>query len=222
MLIVLLPTAGALLGSVVGALVTYRMSSRTYRLDRLKLISSWAKSEEVEKARVAAYRDLWKCLGGVSTHSTDEIVRNLPTVQERLQEWYYGSGGGLFLTGAAEEGGSAKACFFAARDLQSSDPSEIWHVFHDLRRGIRRDLGVFESDVDESAALENVKKKLGNYENCRVGAAPDAVGAVGNHGRSSRLPLTDSRVHAEVNQAPHFWTLFLSVLRFWEDLVQGL
>jgi hypothetical protein len=120
MLIVLLPTAGALLGSVVGALVTYRMSSRTYRLDRLKLISSWAKSEEVEKARVAAYRDLWKCLGGVSTHSTDEIVRNLPTVQERLQEWYYGSGGGLFLTGAAEEGGSAKTFFFGARDLHEA------------------------------------------------------------------------------------------------------
>jgi len=164
MLAVVLPTAGALLGSVVGALVTYRVSSRTYQLDRLKLISSWAKSEEVEKARIAAYRDLWKCLGGVSTHDTNEIVRNLPTVQERLQEWYYDSGGGLFLTGAAELGGSTKASFFAARDLRSTNPSEIWHVFHALRRGIRRDLGVFESDADETAALENVKKKLGTYE----------------------------------------------------------
>src|ERR1035437_9687622 len=120
MLIVLLPTAGALLGGVVAALVAYRMSSRTYRLHRLKLISAWGESEKIEKARAPAYRDLWKCLGGVSTHSTDEIVRNLPTVQERLQEWYYGSGGGLFLTGAAGEGGSAKTFFFAARDLHEA------------------------------------------------------------------------------------------------------
>jgi len=85
-------------------------------------------------------------------------------VQKRLQEWYYDRGGGVFLAGAAEKGGSTKASFFAARDLQSSDPSEIWNVFHSLRRGIRRDLGVFESDADEKAVLESVKKKLGSYQ----------------------------------------------------------
>jgi hypothetical protein len=164
MLTAFFPTAGALLGSAVGAVVTYMVSSRTYRLDRLKLISSWAKSEEVEKARVASYRDLWKCLGGISTHSTDDIAKNLHSVQERLQDWYYNSGGGLFLTGATEKGGSTKACFFAARDLRSTDPSEIWQAFHRLRQGIRKDLGVFESDTDEVAALDNFKKRLGTYE----------------------------------------------------------
>jgi hypothetical protein len=163
MLTALPSTVGALIGSIVGAFVTYRVSLRTYQVERLKLISSWAKSEEVEKARVAAYRDLWKCLGGVSTHSTEEIVRNLPTVQVRLQEWYYDNGGGLFLTGAAEKGGSAKASFFAARDLRSTDAAEIWHVFHALRRNIRRDLGVFESDADETAALDSITKKLGAF-----------------------------------------------------------
>jgi len=160
---VLLSTAGALLGSIVGAFVTYKVSLRTYQVERLKLISSWTKSEEVENARVAAYRDLWKCLGGVSTHSKEEIVRNLPTVQVRLQEWYYDNGGGLFLTGAAEKGGSTKASFFAARDLQSIDAAEIWHVFHARRRNIRRDLGVFESDADEKVALETITKELGAY-----------------------------------------------------------
>jgi hypothetical protein len=130
MLTIVLPTTGALLGRAIGAVVTYRISSRTYQIDRLKLISSWTKSEELEKARIAADRELWQCLGGVSTHKADEIVRNLPAVQKRLQEWYYDRGGGVFLAGAAEKGGSTKASFFAARDLQSSDPSEIWTVFH--------------------------------------------------------------------------------------------
>jgi len=159
-----LPTVGALLGSIIGAIVTYRVSTRSYRLDRLRVISSWTKSEELERARISAYRELWRCLGGISTHSPTDIVRNLASVQSRLQEWYYDGGGGLFLTGAAEEGGSTKSSFFAARDLSSHDPTEIWQVFHALRRSIRRDLGVFESEVDEAAALESVRKKLGSYE----------------------------------------------------------
>jgi hypothetical protein len=73
-------------------------------------------------------------------------------------------GGGLFISGAAERPGSTKAAFFAARDLQSNDAYEIWQVFHQLRQGVRRDLGVYESDTDEDAALEAVKKKLLGFE----------------------------------------------------------
>jgi hypothetical protein len=120
---------------------------------------------------LAAYRDPFgSASGALRTHSTDEIVRNLPTVQERLQEWYYDGGGGLFLTGAAEEGGSTKASFFAARDLRSSGPAEIWHVFHGLRRDVRRDLGVFESDVDEAAArcLPKIRGSFANRQTRRI------------------------------------------------------
>lgn len=135
-----------------------------YRLDRSKLISSLSKHDELESARIAAYRELWQCLGGVSTWNPNDIVRNVASVQGRLQQWYYEGGGGLFLEGAAEKGESTKASFFAARDLQSSNPSEIWHAFHSLRRNVRRDIGIFESDADEADALAHVKTKLRNFE----------------------------------------------------------
>jgi hypothetical protein len=160
----LISAVGALLGSAAGALLAYRASARAYRLEHIKLISLRTKSEEVERGRINAYRELWRCLSGISTfNNADEIVRNLPTVQKRLQDWYYDGGGGLFLTGAAEQSNSAKALFFSARDLQSTQPSEIWGVFHQLRRVIRRDLGVFESESDERLYVDSVKKKLGEY-----------------------------------------------------------
>jgi hypothetical protein len=162
--IALLSTGGALLGSVIGAFATLRVSLRNHRLDRSKLISQWSRSEELERARVGAYRGLWQCLGGISTKDKAEIVRNLPKVQTDLQKWYYDAGGGLFLSGAAENPGSAKAAFFAARDLQSNDAYEIWQAFHRLRQGVRRDLGVYESDADEDSAIEAVKKKLQDFE----------------------------------------------------------
>jgi hypothetical protein len=130
----------------------------------VKLISSWARSEELEKARIDAYRELWKCLGGISTFNpTDEIVRNLPRVQRRLHDWYYDGGGGLWLTGAAGQLNSPKASFFSARDLRSTDATEVWQVFHHLRKVIRHDLGIFESESDESEYISKVKKKLGTF-----------------------------------------------------------
>jgi hypothetical protein len=153
-----------MLGSAVGALVALAGSVRTYRIEHRKLISSWTKSDEVEKARINAYRELWRCLGGISTfNNRDEIVRNLPAVQKRLYDWYYDGAGGLFLTGAAEESNSTKAAFFAARELRSTNPFEIWQVFHDFRRSIRRDLGIFESEADQISHVNSVKKKLGAY-----------------------------------------------------------
>jgi hypothetical protein len=62
-------------------------------------------------------------------------VQNLVAVQKQLQEWYYGIGGGLFIEGAANNSSSSKAAFFAARDLRSTDPVEIWQAFH--RFGIK-------------------------------------------------------------------------------------
>jgi len=159
-----LSAAGALLGSTIGAFATLRVSLRNYRLDRSRLISLWSRSEELERARIVAYRELWQCLGGISTTEEAEIVRNLPKVQADLQKWYYQAGGGLFISGAAEKAGSTKAAFFEARDLQSKNAYEIWQVFHRLRRAVRRDLGVYESDADESAALDAVKKKLQGFE----------------------------------------------------------
>jgi len=161
----LITASAALLGGLVGALVSYAVATRAHRLERVRLISSWTKSEEVKRARIAAYRELWSCLGGISTHnSRDVIVKSLPEVQHRLQEWYYDRGGGLLLTGSAEDGQSTKATFFAARDLRSTNAYEIWQVFHRLRGSIRRDLGIFESEADERAALDHVKKILGSYE----------------------------------------------------------
>jgi hypothetical protein len=164
MINLLLPTGGALLGTMLGAVLSYRASTRMYRLDKSKFVSSMSKHEELERARITAYRELWQCLGGISTRHPNEIVKNLGSVQERLQQWYYESGGGLFLEGAAEKGESTKASFFVVRDLQSTDPSEIWHAFHSLRRNVRRDIGIFESDADQADALAHVKTKLRNFE----------------------------------------------------------
>jgi hypothetical protein len=164
LVVALIPALGALLGGAVAALVAFGASARSYRLEHRKLISSWTKPEEIEKARINIYRELWRCLGDISTfNNQDHIVRNLPAVQKRLYDWYYDGAGGLFLTGAAEESNSTKAAFFAARELRSTNPSEIWQVFHDLRRSIRRDLGIFESEADEISRVNSVKKKLGAY-----------------------------------------------------------
>lgn len=161
-----IPAAEALIGGLAGALATYMVSSQNYKLERTKLIRSLGKSVEVEKARIAAYVELWKRLGPISTYqSAEEIVANLPAAQAKLQEWYYDQGGGLLLLGAAENRTSAKAAFFSARDLHSKNPYEIWEVFHRLRRSIRRDLDVFESEADENAMLEEGKKRIKAYEN---------------------------------------------------------
>lgn len=160
LLTAVVPALGALLGSAIGACMTYLASARTRANDRLKLISSWTKSEEVEKARITAYRELWRCLGGISTHRPGDIAGNLASVQERLQKWYYEDGGGLFLTGAAGDDGSTKSTFFAAREMESTVPAEIYSVFHALRSSIRRDLGIFESDSDEKAMQDTLAKKM--------------------------------------------------------------
>jgi hypothetical protein len=155
--------SAALTGGFVGALVSYAAARRSSQLERAKLIVSWNKSTEVEKTRIAAYVELWKCLGPISTYNSSEIVTNLPSAQRRLQDWYYDQGGGLLITGSAQDPQSAKAAFFTARDLRSSGPYEIWEAFHHLRRSIRRDLGVFESEADEIAAVQQAKKRLGKY-----------------------------------------------------------
>jgi len=153
----------ALLGSAMGALLSFRASNRNYELEMSKLILSNMQSQELTKARVEAYKVLWQCLGGISTYTPEEIARNLEAVQKELQNWYYGSGGGLLLNGSAAEGGSTKAAFFQARDLRSKDVAKIWEAFHNLRRCLRRDLGIYESSAEEAAALQNVKQKLREY-----------------------------------------------------------
>ena len=89
---------------------------------------------------------------------------NLPSVQKRLQHWYYAQGGGLLLEGELDRPRSAKAAFFAARDLQSRSPFAIWAAFHELRQALRRDLGMFASAQEEKDALGAAKTKLKDLE----------------------------------------------------------
>jgi hypothetical protein len=160
--VAIITSLSALVGSLLGIGFTYASSALGRKLERSKLIAPWVTRDELQKARIAVYQDLWICLGGISTyHSPDKIVQNLVAVQKQLQEWYYGKGGGLFIEGAAKTPLSSKAAFFAARDLRTTDPIKIWQTFHRLRAGIRRDIGVFESDKDEAGQLQRVKDKLG-------------------------------------------------------------
>jgi hypothetical protein len=158
----IIASSSALFGSLLGIGFTCAASVLGRKLEHSKLIAPWIARDELEKARIAAYRELWICLGGISTfHSSEMIAQNLATVQKQLQEWYYQRGGGLFIEGAANKSRSSKAAFFAARDLQSSDSSTIWETFHRLRASLRRDIGVFESDEDEARQLQRVRNKLG-------------------------------------------------------------
>lgn len=155
-------SSSALLGSLLGIGFAYASSTLGRKLEHSKLIAPWLTRGELEKARIEAYRDLWIRLEGISTfHSSDEIVRNLVAVQTRLQQWYYGAGGGLFIQGSADKLSSSKSAFFSARDLRTSDPIEIWQTFHRLPASIRRDIGVFESDKEEAEQLRQVKHKFG-------------------------------------------------------------
>ncbi len=146
-----------IIGGFLAAGINLFIERRKYKLELMKLMST----AEVEKARVQAYTELWKCLEGISTwHSRGDMVKNLPQVQSSLQEWYYTKGGGLLIGGSAENKESTKAAFFAARHVTSHDPADIWDKFHHLRRCLRRDLKVFETDEDEEQERERVMKEL--------------------------------------------------------------
>lgn len=148
---------GGLVGGFLAAGINLLIERRKYKLELVKLMST----AEVEKARVQAYTELWKCLEGISTwHSGAEIVKNLPQVQSKLQEWYYTKGGGLLIEGSAENKASTKAAFFAARHVKSHNPADVWDKFHHLRHCLRRDLKIFETDEDEEKERERVMKAL--------------------------------------------------------------
>jgi hypothetical protein len=112
----IIASSSALFGSLLGIGFTCAASVLGRKLEHSKLIAPWIARDELEKARIAAYRELWICLGGISTfHSSEMIAQNLATVQKQLQEWYYQRGGGLFIEGAANKSRSSKAAFFGTR-----------------------------------------------------------------------------------------------------------
>lgn len=146
-----------LIGAVMagaGALILERIR---WRNEKEKILAAILAKPELQAARLQAYKDLWKCLGGISTRHPDEIAPNLRSVQDRLQAWYYDEGWGLLLEGRADAAGSTKELFFAARDLSSSDPAEIWRAFHQLRRAVRHDIGVYEDSHAEERARQKAE-----------------------------------------------------------------
>lgn len=155
---------GGLIGGLVGASISFWVERSKSRMERVKFLSQMTTASEVEKARIQAYTSLWSCFEGLSTRHPHEMVANLPKAQDRLQDWYYRNSGGLLLAGSYQQVGSTKAAFFAARDLKSSDPSEIWQVCHELRRCLRRDLKIYDRDEDEGAALRKIREKLKELE----------------------------------------------------------
>lgn len=161
---VIIGAGGGLVGSLIGASISFWIERSRQRTDRAKFIAELSTVSEVEKSRIQAYISLWSCFDGLSTRRPHEMVVNLPKAQDKLQDWYYLCGGGLLLAGTYRQVGSTKAAFFAARDLRSSDPSEIWRVFHELRRCLRRDLKIYDDDEDEARALREIKEKLKQLE----------------------------------------------------------
>jgi hypothetical protein len=160
---VIISASAGFFGAVAGTVVSYLNVRRGQRLEETKLLASWHHSAQAEDAKVRAYIELWKCLAPISTRNPpDEIVSGLPEAQQRLQDWYYGQGGGLLIAGSVDPT-TAKGAFFGARDLHSHDPLEIWRAFHGLRRAIRRDLGIYEEEADERASLEQARKRLERY-----------------------------------------------------------
>lgn len=144
-----------LIGALIAGIGAVMLERIRWANEKAKLRAAMLAKPELQAARLQAYRDLWSCLGGISTRHPDDIASNLRLVQDRLQAWYYDQGGGLLLEGRADEAGSTKELFFAARDLSSTDPAEIWRVFHQLRRAVRHDIGVYEdSDAEERARLK--------------------------------------------------------------------
>jgi hypothetical protein len=160
----LVSALGGLLGGMLGAGMSIWTERQKSRIERAKFLASLTSVSEIEKARIQAYTELWTCLNGISTFRPDEIVDNLPKVQERLQDWYYRRGGGLTIAGSASNMESTKAAFFVARDLVSKNPSEIWEAFHNLRRHLRKDLKIFQDDKEEEMMIIQTKAKLKKYE----------------------------------------------------------
>jgi hypothetical protein len=146
------------IGGLLVAGINLFVERRKYRIEMAKLMSA----AEVEKARIEAYKELWKCLDGISTwHTPAEIVKNLPEVQKKLQDWYYRQGGGLLIGGSAENEESTKAAFFNARHIEkNSGAQKIWDSFHKLRRCLRRDLRIFETEEDEKREKQRVEQLL--------------------------------------------------------------
>jgi hypothetical protein len=159
-LVALIGAASGFFGAVIGACATLWVDRTRAKHERAKLLGELTAVPELQRARLEAYRDLWRCLEGISTREPERIVSNLRSVQDRLQEWYYAKGGGLFLQGKVGMSGSTKDVFFVARDLRSGNPSEIWQAFHNLRAPLRRDIGVFEDATAEAKAIAQARAKL--------------------------------------------------------------
>jgi hypothetical protein len=160
----LIGVIGVLIGGLITGGINIWAEKRRHKTERLRLMSSITSTSELEKVRIQAYTDLWSRLGRVSTYRLDEIVENLPIIQEQLQDWYYHKGGGLVIAGSFEQKESTKAAFFQARDLKSSNASEIWDTIHKLRHCLRRDLKIFEDEEEEKKMIAEGKKKIGEME----------------------------------------------------------
>jgi hypothetical protein len=160
----LIGVLGGLLGGLLAGIITIWAERRRYRIERTKLLALTSSAAQVEAARISAYQELWSCLEGISTYRPGEIAQNLRSVQDKLNRWYYASGGGLLISGSADEEGSTKAAFFAARDLRSSNVRAIWEAFHHLRRCLRRDRRIFEDEAEEQTALKQTKRRLAELE----------------------------------------------------------
>jgi hypothetical protein len=160
----LIGVIGVLIGGLIAGVISIWAEKQRYKTERVRLISSFTSASEVEKVRIQAYTDLWSRLGRISTYRLDEIVKNLPGVQEQLQDWYYHRGGGLVIEGSFEQKESTKAAFFQVRDLESSNASEIWDAIHKLRRCLRRDLKIFEDEEEEKKMMAGARKRIGEME----------------------------------------------------------
>jgi hypothetical protein len=161
LLAAIIAAAGGLTGGLIGTSLSFWVERSKQKIERAKFISDLNTTSELERQRIEAYVNLWSCFDGLSTKHPQDMAINLPNAQEKLQDWYYRHGGGLILAGTYHQGdGSTKAAFFAARDLKSSEPSEIWQVFHELRRCLRRDLKIYDDDKEEARALNRIKEQL--------------------------------------------------------------
>jgi hypothetical protein len=141
-IIVAIITAGAaLLGALVGGLVTWKVAGPYWERARLNAV------QPLIQARLPAYETLWELADygppGSPKRLNEDERQELIT---KIRAWYYANGAGLFLSDRARRQWSAVQDKLLATP---SDPEVIRKAMSCLRTRLKQDIHVHDPNIDD-------------------------------------------------------------------------
>jgi hypothetical protein len=138
---------GALIGTVAGAVTSAVAANRQMRREL-----EFDYDRHVRGERLARYVDLHRITGAFPRYWPDEnpVRRTFSEVAEELDDWYFGGGGGLFLTDEAREAyiallnelpGIRASGGDGEQPISDKEVEVLWRRAQRLRRQLAADIG---------------------------------------------------------------------------------